>query len=137
MEAKKFLQGITAAKWQIKALEVQADDMGAMLKWSKNRYPDSEYLYMMNTEITGINNDLMAVKAEHARRVEFLQYVPGLSDVCRRFLILYYIDGLTMTQAAEKLFYSADYRYRLHRKAVAALDKLMTFYHAAPIVPGI
>ena len=135
MEAKEFLQGITAAKWQIEALEVQADDMATMLAWSENRYPNSEYLHMMKTEITGINNELMQVKAERARRVEFLQCVPGLSDVCRRMLILYYVDGLTMTQAAEKLFYSADYGRRLHKKAVAALDKLMNFYQPAPIMP--
>lgn len=116
MEAKEFLQGIKAAKWKIEALNVDGDDMAAMLAWAEKRYPKSKYLHMMKSEITSINNDLMQVKAERARRVEFLQCVPGLSDVCRRMLILYYVDGLTMTQAAEKLFYSSDYGHYLHKK---------------------
>lgn len=133
MEAKEFLQGIKAARWKIEALTVDGDDMAAMLAWAEKRYPKSKYLHMMKSEITGINNDLMQVKAERARRVEFLQCVPGLSDTFRRLLILHYVDELTLAAAAERLFYSADYGQRLHRKAVAALDMLMSFYQAAPI----
>ena len=125
MKASDFLDSITAAKLQIEILQIKADGMASLLKWSDKCHFTSESLHSINNKITGLNNELMQMKDERARRIQFLHSVPGLSDDSRRLLIMHYVDELPLSIAAKKLFYSASSARHLHKKAVAALDNAL------------
>lgn len=136
MTAEGFLRDMQCVAEQVRHTQCEIAELDAMLDVSgfdpsrervggtRSRDRLAESLHKLQSrrdELAGLLDDYMALQ-RFADRV--IGMVPD--PACRRVLNMRYVEGVECGKVAEALCYSEGHERRIHRKAIAILDAVLS-----------